>query len=91
MRFVEEEFIIILSIKFLEEGKSLVSPPSPLGPPPFHSHFLPFIISYDAPQTTSWTGFPAKYSCFSVLQHRLQYINQANSPFEHEPLKTAGI
>lgn len=36
-----EEFIIILSIKFLEEGKSLLSPPSPLRPPPtltfFHS------------------------------------------------------
>lgn len=29
-----EEFIIIVSIKFLEEGKSLLFPPSPLAAPP---------------------------------------------------------
>lgn len=35
-----EEFIIILSIKFLEEGKSLLSPPSPLTAPPFTLTFF---------------------------------------------------
>lgn len=79
--------------QILRSGKKSALPTLPPGCPPLHSHFLPFIISYDAPQTTSWPGIPAKYSRFSlsVLQHRLQYINQANSPFEHEPLKTAGI
>lgn len=44
--------------QILRRGKKSALPTLPPHCPPLHSHFLPFIISYDAPQTTSWTGDP---------------------------------